>query len=389
MNQSARLFYHLQEKEEKLRKQADLLEASEREFHLKQLEQDAMLRITKERMENKHILFQTKLESLGNLLQLKEEGYKQKLEYASHQSEMKELIYRDQIQNLTHKSELKDMILSDKIDRLHDHYQNEKVLENIDHHRELLGLDQTIATKMQEIFLMERDIKKWQDLDVLREEKMSIIKEQNVLESKSRQVTENLFKQQGQYIEWKEEYLASLERFKERELSLKEKNIELYYREASHDLNVRDRELDIKNTKNETYKDYLNSREERITSEYNKMFADFSIKENELYTDLRERKMDFREKYMKRRQETFDKHKQVWREAQKANRERFRFYKVYSDNAEELEEIKRSVAYESEHLEGLKKEQQQVYWSKVNLENEKKALAEKIADIKENLPSGK
>lgn len=386
MNRSARLFYHLQEKEEALLKQSRQLEASEHEFALQKNEQDSMMRIFKERMENTHILFHTKLESLSNLLQLKEEGFKQKLEYASHQSEMKDLVYRDHLQNLQHKSEMKDLIHSDKMDRLHDQYQNEKILSNIDHHRELLGLDQTIAAKMQEIYLMERDLKKWQDLDTLREEKMSIIKEQNVLENKSRQVTEHLYKQQEQYMEWKEEYLTSLEKLKDRELSLKEKNIELYHRESSHDLDVRDRELDLKNTKNETYRDYLNTREERIASEHNKMFADFSIKENELYTDLKEQKMDFREKYMKHRQDMFDKHRQVWRESQKANKERFNFYKTYGDNAEELEQLKQSVAYESEHLEDLKQEQQQVYWSKVNLENEKKALAQKIEDIKKELP---
>jgi len=202
MNKAARLFYHLQQKEEGLEKETKRLELAaheltmrEREMDLTKKEQDLMLRVFNEKLENTKLLFQVKLENLNTLLRLKEEGWSQKFENLNHESKVNNMLHQNEVDNLNHEARVKDWIHDDEIDRMNHSiemqeltHRNENMLGEIQHQRQLFDLEQTIAERLQDIHLMQQEIATLNSTALLKDNMMGILKEQSVLENKKGQL---------------------------------------------------------------------------------------------------------------------------------------------------------------------------------------------------------
>ena len=236
MNTTARLFYHLQEKEEDLLAKSKQLESAahelqvkEREVDLSKKEQEAMFRIFQEKMENTKLLFQIKLENLNTLLQLKEEGWQQQFGQMTHESNVQKMVHQNEMNQFLHESKVKDWLHSEEVDRLNHamdmkelSHETERKLDELEHQRKLFDFEKTIAEKIQDIHLMQQEIQELNSSISIKDGVMKILKEQSVLENKRGQLKDQQLsietanrKQLEQMSSFREEYWQKLNRINE------------------------------------------------------------------------------------------------------------------------------------------------------------------------------
>ncbi|MCB1116562.1 MAG: hypothetical protein KDK71_08840 [Chlamydiia bacterium] len=385
MKNNARLFYHMKQKEEALEKEAKRLEflgfdlaMKQREHEASKKEQEVMLTAIKERLENTHILFQTKMENLNSLLTLKEEGWKQKLDFSQHEQKLKDLLHGEEVSRLNHTMEIKDMS-----------HQNERVLDRIEQQRELFDLDQEIAQKMQDIYLLQRDLQDFEHQLSFKEGELNLVREQNVLENKKGQILQAMYQQLSKQTEWKEEYLERLEGLKGQEFELKEKGLKLFLEKKGFDFEMREGKLGLQQEKMEARKETLNAEKyyneayrKNIDAAYSEMTADILLKRQRQENEESEMRSKAREWYIEHSEKLSARQRKAWQDKYNAEKTFYSFWKKHNELHQEIDSLQQQEQRLKEQVNFLQSRAQEI-------ENHKQRLLSDVQEIKNQLPAGK
>lgn len=384
MNVNARLYYHMKQKEEALEKESKRLEflsfdlaMKQRETEVSKKEQDMMIAAIKERLENTHILFQTKMENLNSLLVLKEEGHKQQMDFSKHEQNMKDFLHGEEVSRLNHKLEIKDT--------LHD---NERVLDQIEHQRDLFDLDQEIAQKMQDVYLLQRDLQDFEQKLSFKEGELALVREQNVLENKKGQVLQAMYQQLAKQTEWKEEYLERLDELKGQEFELKEKGLKLFLEKKGFGFEMREERLGLAQERVEARKETLSAEKyyneayrKNIDAAYSEMTADILLKQQRQENEESEMKSKIREWYIEKSDKLFGRQRKAWQDKYNAEKTFYSFWKQHNELHQEIDSLQQQEQKLKARVDYLHNEAQEI-------EAQKRRLASEVQQMKSQLPSG-
>lgn len=421
MNRNSRLSYHLQLKEEALEEKAKKLEAAQHEMAMKAREQeiskkemDFLILTIKERLENTHLLYQTKLENLNALLAMKEEGWQQELDIINHEQKMKDYLHKEELSRLNHKMDMKDLV-----------HKNEQILDRTEHQRELLSLDQQIAEQMQDIFLLQRNVQKLEHSVSFKDEELGLVREQNVLENKKGQLLQAMYQQLSKQTEWKEDYMEKLEKLRDKEYELKEKGLEFYASQKGFEFDIREeklgiqednlqlekrgvdlqskekeidiskqelvlqqKDLDLEKKNLEGRRYYDEAYRKNIDAAFSEMNAEYHYKKGRLENDRLSMEMDLKDKesklkdwYYARREKLASLGKEAWRDRFNSEKTMYGYWKNHNTYKHEiflLEQERNRTEGELKHLQGQAS----------SLRKEKEDLQKEIEELKA-LPKGK
>lgn len=391
MDINARLYYHLKQKEEELEANAKKLESfghelqiQKREVEFDRKQQEVFAANMKERIENTHLLFQTKMENLNTLLMLKEEGWKQRMDLTQHEQQVKELLHGEEIARLNQEIEMRGIV-----------HENEKVLGQIEHERELFSLDEVIAQKMQDIYMLQRDIQDYEHKLSFKEGELSLVREQSVLENKKGQILQAMYQQLSKESEWKEQYLSRLEEMRAQEYALKEKGLEIYLQEKNFSYGVREENLgltekrlglkedkiEIKKHQLEADRTYNDAYRKNIDSAYAQMTADILLKQERLEKEENEKSLKAKEWYLDHYENLVQKGKSNWQEKYNAERTWYAYWKQHNTLQHDINVLTRDEARLRDKVNFLNEQAQ-------SLEREKAHLSAEIQKLKGELPEG-
>ena len=349
MNTEARLYYHLQQKEEKLEKQARELELTQREVQIKEVGNDMSMKIFREKLENTQLLFQTKMENLNSLMNLREEGWKQRLEQSNHESKVKDYLHQNEVNILHHETKITDWLHEEEVDRLQHTmdmegmiHENERILDNVQHHRELFDLDQVIAQKIHDVHMLQEQMQTLDSRLVLQDTEMGILKEQSVLENKRGQLKDEQLRLSGAEMTLLEKMSRYREEYHQRERSIDRERDEIelkHYRLLDESIDNRETKLDIKSKAIELYGD-------RQDFDLAQKLKDILRQEEELDSKQDQRDLDFDRKRLTAERDFFNR-------GLADEQRRWKFQNQYHTRKQQMEEYEQRAASASKQLSSL------------------------------------
>ena len=187
---AARLFEHLkraqqqQEEDHKLRE----LQLIKKEIESSKAITKELIDIQEKKNELLKIKHETEVDNLKTEWEVQRLGYEQEYKMLEHEKEMLDLAHQEEVKRLIGLREMEAIM-----------HKNDKLVQELDFRETTLDLN-------QRIYEQENRIEEGRRLLTMAEERMGILREQNVLENKKGQIKDQRFMELQEMERYREEY---------------------------------------------------------------------------------------------------------------------------------------------------------------------------------------